>query len=70
MSEKLSKLHDLLASRLTDIVQKEEVTASELNVVRQFLKDNGIDSIPAEHSPLGDLLVALPESFKANFSRN
>ena len=70
MSEKLSKLHDMLATKLTEIVNKEDVTASELNVVRQFLKDNGIDSIPAEHSPLGDLMVALPESFKTSFTRN
>ena len=70
MSEKLSKLHEMLADKLTDIVKKEDVSASELNVVRQFLKDNGIDSIPAENSPLGDLVMALPESFKTSFTRN
>lgn len=68
MSEKLTKLHDMLATKLTEIVNKEDVTASELNVVRQFLKDNGIDSIPAEHSPLGDLVLSLPESFKSKYN--
>ena len=70
MSDKLSKLHDMLATKLTEIVNKEDVTASELNVVRQFLKDNGIDAIPADNSAMGDLVAALPESFKTSFTRN
>ena len=70
MSDKLSKLHDLLADKLTKIIQSEEVTASELNVIRQFLRDNGIDAIPAENSAMGDLVAALPESFKTSFTRN
>ena len=70
MSEKLSKLHDMLATKLTEIVNKEDVTASELNVVRQFLKDNGIDAIPADNSAMGDLVASLPESFKTSFTRN
>lgn len=32
-----------------------EATASDLSVVRQFLKDNGIDSVPKKGSPLDQL---------------
>jgi len=36
------------------------ITASELNVARQLLKDNGIDAVPVEGSPLKSLLDELP----------
>ena len=39
----LKTLHESTAKKLLDIVSSEEVTAAELNVARQFLKDNGID---------------------------
>jgi len=42
---------------------KYDVTASELNVARQLLKDNGIDCVPVEGSPLQSLIDELP--FKA-----
>lgn len=56
----LSLLHSELASVLLKKVQNGEVTAAELNVVRQFLKDNGIDAVPKEGSPLGNLVSSLP----------
>jgi hypothetical protein len=31
-----------------------------LNVARQFLKDNGIDAIPVDNSPLKKLMDELP----------
>ena len=34
---------------------------SDLNVARQFLKDNGIDALPVEGSPLSDLVATLPD---------
>ena len=83
MSDKLSKLHDMLAEELTDRLKhgEEEVTkegeivrvkakASTLNVIRQFLKDNNIDAIPADNSAFGKLLTELPEDFKQSFRRN
>lgn len=36
-------------------------TPAHLNVIRQFLKDNGIDCVPAATNPLGDLAKSLPE---------
>ena len=34
--------------------------ASDLNVARQFLKDNGIEAIPTDNSPLKALVDELP----------
>lgn len=58
--EILALLHSEMATVLLNKIRNGEVTAAELNVARQFLKDNGIDSIPKEGSPLGNLAEALP----------
>lgn len=34
--------------------------AATLNVIRQFLKDNGVEAEPAKGSPLGNLVGDLP----------
>lgn len=39
----LALLHAALANSLKDKLASGEATAADLNVVRQFLKDNGID---------------------------
>ena len=44
MKDKLKELHNQLAEKLLEKVRDEEVTASELNVARQFLRDNDISS--------------------------
>ena len=61
MSEKtLKQLHNELALKLLNKVRDPDATASEMNVARQFLKDNGIDSLPVDNSPLRDLMKELP----------
>ena len=61
MSEKtLKQLHNELALKLLNKVRDPEAKASDLNVARQFLKDNGIDSLPVDNSPLRDLMKELP----------
>jgi hypothetical protein len=60
MSEKLKELHEKLCEVLLEKINNPEVTASELNVARQLLKDNGIDAVPVEGSPLKSLLDELP----------
>lgn len=60
LNEILQLLHEGLANKLLERVQSGEVTASDLNVARQFLKDNGIDSAPKEGSPLDNLARSLP----------
>ena len=58
--KKLKELHALLAEKLLKIVQDPDATASELNIARQFLRDNNIDCVPVEGSPLQKLVDELP----------
>ena len=60
MSEQLSQLHKELAEKLLERVRDPKVKSSDLNVARQFLKDNGIDAIPVDNSPLKKLMEELP----------
>jgi len=64
MKKTLIDLHELLAEELTNRLKSGECSSAELNVIRQFLKDNGIDAHPAEGSPIAELLQELPESLK------
>ena len=41
-------------------VRSGEAKASDLNVALQFLKDNGIEGLPAENTPLKELVDELP----------
>ena len=58
--KKLKELHAVLAEKLLEKVKSSDATASELNVARQFLRDNGIDAVPTEGSPLKKLIDELP----------
>lgn len=67
----LEDLHSELAKTLKKYVSKSyqdedgndtAPPAAILNVARQFLKDNNIDAIPTEGSPLGALKESLPFS--------
>lgn len=60
MKEIMAKIHEALANELLDRVMSGEATPSDLNVCRQFLKDNGIDAIAREGSPLHQLGQILP----------
>ena len=46
----MDELHNKLAEVLLERVKEDEVKASDLNVARQFLKDNGIEGVPIEDS--------------------
>ena len=56
----LEQLHSELTQKLLEKIRSSEVTASELNVARQFLKDNGVESIAIDTSPLKSLVDELP----------
>ena len=60
-NEVLSDLHSNLASALGDILDSGEASTADLNVIRQFLKDNQITSQPVENTPFGDLAKSLPD---------
>ena len=58
--KQLEELHSELTQKLLEKIRSSEVSASELNVCRQFLKDNGIESLAVDNSPLRSLVDELP----------
>lgn len=69
IKQELQSLHSELARVLKKHISKTYVDeegaelpppAAILNVARQFLKDNNIDAVPAEGTPLAALAEALP----------
>ena len=59
-NQKLKELHAILAEKLLEKVKDPECKSSDLNVARQFLRDNGIDAVPTEGTPLQNLVDELP----------
>ncbi len=59
--EKLEDLHSTLTDVLIDRVKSGDAKAGDLNVARQFLKDNGIECIPTEKNGLEDIMNNLPD---------
>ena len=57
----LEQLHLVLAQELLDKVKSGEAKAGDLNVARQFLKDNGVECIPVEKNPMEELMLNLPD---------
>ena len=60
MSEKLKELHEVLATELLTRVKDPDAKSADLNVARQFLRDNGIDAVPTDDSPLQKLIDEMP----------
>ena len=58
--EILSEMHLALTEDLLNRIKSGEAKASELNVARQFLKDNDITSIPTDDSAIKQLVEELP----------
>lgn len=56
----LDSLHDAVAQDLLTKVQSGEASAAELTAAIKFLKDNGIEALPATGTPLGNLVDSLP----------
>jgi len=59
-SDILESLHGVLAEDLIERIKSGEAKASDLNVARQFLKDNGIEQIPTRDNETGRLVQQLP----------
>ena len=57
----LENLHLVLAKELLDRIKCGEAKAGDLNVARQFLKDNGVECIPVEKNPMEELMLNLPD---------
>lgn len=56
----LEQIHSALSSELLRKIQDGSATATELNVARQFLKDNGIDCAPEASQPMLNLARIMP----------
>lgn len=60
MKDLQNKLHQVLTEELLARVESGNATSAELNVARQFLKDNGIDGTIEQSDPLANLAKVLP----------
>ena len=60
MEETLKTLHKELADEFLRRVRSGEASPADLNSARQFLRDNGVDSLAIKGSPLMKLAIALP----------
>ena len=49
-----------MATILLDKIRDPECKSAELNVARQFLKDNDVTAIPTDENALAQLLEDLP----------
>ena len=58
--EILDTLHKELSETLLAKIRSGEATATDLNVIRQFLKDNGIQASNSPEEPLRHLAAELP----------
>ena len=54
-------MHECLAKELLGKIKSGEAKAGDLNVARQFLKDNGVECIPIESNPMQELMENLPD---------
>ena len=61
INEQLADLHMGLALLLQQKMQDGTITTGELNILRQFLKDNQISAQPVEGTPFGDLVASVPD---------
>ena len=70
MNDKLSELHQELAKVLLERVKDPDAKSADLNVARQFLKDNNIDAVPVKGSPLEELINKLPFNEEKSVIKN
>ena len=60
MQDQLERLHNVLTQELLNRITSGDASAGDLNVARQFLRDNHIEALPVADSPLKNLLDTLP----------
>ena len=66
----LKSLHTMLCEELVKrLASGEETPPAVLNVIRQFLKDNHIDSVAEDGSAISNLIAGLPSDFKEKFTK-
>ena len=60
LNKSLEQLHVELGEELLNKLRSGKARASDLNVARQFLKDNSYEVSPTAENPLRDLVDELP----------
>ncbi len=60
LKQMLNGLHVAVAQELLDRVKSGEAKPADISNAIKFLKDNNIDALPVEGSPLEGLLNSLP----------
>lgn len=66
----MALLNKTPAENLLLRIQDPEAKSADLNVARQVLKDNGIEALAVEGSPLSSLVATLPDVSDADFDVN
>lgn len=57
----LSEMHGLMAQVMLEKLRTGNLVKGDLNVIRQFLKDNAIDCYGPENETLGSIVSELPK---------
>ena len=60
LEQTLATLHTAVATELLDRVRSGEAKPADISNAIKFLKDNHIDAMPVQGSPLDGLLNSLP----------
>lgn len=58
--ETLENLHSQVARELSDRIATGEASSADISNAIKFLKDNGIEGLAMQDSPLGHLINVLP----------
>jgi hypothetical protein len=64
--ESLENLHSQVAQELLQRVVSGEASSADMSNAIKFLKDNGIEGLPVQDSPLGNLINILPFPTKSS----
>ena len=59
-SERLHTLQDVLIDEMLRRIKTGEATAADLGAARQLLKDNGVQAVASQKSPMLELVNSLP----------
>ena len=67
--ETLETLHSQVALELSERIASGEASSADMSNAIKFLKDNGIEGLPVQDSPLGQLVNVLPFPKKAKLQK-
>jgi hypothetical protein len=65
----LETLHSQVAQELLQRITSGEASSADMSNAIKFLKDNGIEGLAVQDSPLGDLVNVLPFPSKSELKK-